>query len=51
MSDYVADIAKYATNVNEQTFKTIVNFCGIACEAKVISVCASSETLSDKRFE
>lgn len=43
MSDYVADISKYTTNVNEQAVKAIVQYCGIALRSRDSALVSTSD--------
>lgn len=43
MSDYVEDIKKYTSNVNEAAVETIVKYCGIALRSKDASLVSSSD--------
>jgi len=43
MSDYVADVKKYADSVNEDAVKKIVNYCGIALRSKDASTVAATD--------
>ncbi len=43
MSDYVADISKYTTNVNEPAVKAIVNYCGIALRSRDSALVSTSD--------
>ena len=43
MSDYVADVKKYTSNVNEEAVDKIVKYCGIALRSKDASLVSSSD--------
>jgi len=43
MSDYVADVKKYASNVDEAVVDKIVKYCGIALRNKDSSLVSSSD--------
>jgi len=43
MSDYVADVKKYADNVNEAAVDKIVKYCGIALRSKDASTVAATD--------
>jgi hypothetical protein len=43
MSDYVADVRKYAASVNESAVAAIVRYCGIALQQADSSLVASSD--------
>lgn len=44
MSDYVADISKYTSNVNANAVKSIVDYCGIALKRRDSSLISVSDT-------
>ena len=43
MSDYLADVKKYATNVDEAAVAAIVKYCGIALSKKDSSLVSGSD--------
>lgn len=43
MSDYVADVKKYADNVDEAAVDKIVKYCGIALRSKDASTVAATD--------
>ena len=43
MNDYVEDIKKYSSSVNEAAVTTIVKYCGIALKSKDASLVSSSD--------
>ena len=49
MSDYIADIKKYTSNVNEAAVNSIVKFCGIALRGKDSQYVAVSDDAEVKR--
>ena len=43
MSDYVADLSKYTTGINEHAVKAIVNYCGIALRNRDSALVSTSD--------
>ena len=43
MSDYVEDVKKYTSNVNETAVENIVKYCGIALKSKDASLVSASD--------
>lgn len=43
MSEYLEDVKKYASNVNEEAVNSIVKYCGIALRSRDSSTVASSD--------
>ncbi len=50
-TDYVADVKKYATNVNEAAVATIVKYCGIALQNKDSSLVSTSDNAEVERVK
>jgi len=49
MSDYVADIRKYTSNVNQAAVDAIVKYCGIALKGKDSQYVATKDPAEVKR--